>query len=111
VTSHPPDPVKHARDTPELRQLLERACAERGLSASGARLIHRYSNAVYLLPKEQAVARITSGSLRQADRAHAVTGWLVEHCGVAATRALDEDAARPGCPVRRRELLGLLPAA
>jgi hypothetical protein len=80
--------VKEARDTPGLRQALERACAERGLSPAGARLLHRYSNAVYLLPAEQAVARVTSGSGREAERSHQVTGWLVEYHGVAATVAL-----------------------
>jgi hypothetical protein len=88
VASNHPDPVRQARDTPELRQALERACAERGLSPAGARLIHRYSNAVYLLPREPAVARVTSGSSRRAECSHAVTGWLVEQCGVAATAPL-----------------------
>jgi len=90
VTARPPDPVKHARDTPELRQSLERACAARGLSTADARLIHRYSNAVYHLPTEQAVARITSGSLPRAQLVHDLTGWLVEHQDVAATAPLTE---------------------
>jgi hypothetical protein len=88
VANNYPDPVREGRDTPELRQALERACVERGLSPDGARLIHRYSNAVYLLPAEHAVARVTSGSGRRAERSHEVTSWLVEHCGVAATAPL-----------------------
>jgi hypothetical protein len=83
-----PNPVKQARDTPELRQTLQLACTERGLSPEGARLIHRYSNAVYLLPAEDAVARIVTGSLHRARLADAATRWLVEHQDVAATAPL-----------------------
>ncbi len=83
-----PDPVKDAPDTPELRRALERACAERGLSPVGARLIHRYSNAVYLLPAEQAVARVTTGAAHRAHAVHEVAGWLVNEAGVAATAPL-----------------------
>jgi len=88
VSNHPPDPVKQARETPELRAALEDACAARGLSPAGARLIHRYSNAVYHLPAEQAVARITSGSLPHARLACDLTAWLIQHHGVAATAPL-----------------------
>jgi len=87
VTPAPSDPVKHARDTPELRRALEQTCAARGLSPVDARLIHRYSNAVYLLPAESAVARIAGGSLERAQTAHTVTAWLVEQ-GVPATAPL-----------------------
>jgi hypothetical protein len=87
VASSNVDPVKEARDTPQLRQALEQACAERGLSPARARLIHRYSNAVYLLPAEQTVARITSGSSHQAELSHQVAGWLVDR-GVPATAPL-----------------------
>jgi hypothetical protein len=89
VTLQPrPDPVKQGQETPELRRALDQACAARGLSSAGARLIHRYSNAVYLLPAEPAVARVTTSSTRRAELAHAVTGWLVKHHGVAATAPL-----------------------
>jgi len=88
TTSHQPDPVQQARETPQLRHVLEQACAARNLSPVGGRLIHRYSNAVYLLPAEQAVARIVTGSLERAQLAHAVTAWLVENPGVAATAPL-----------------------
>jgi hypothetical protein len=82
------DPVKQARETPELRRALERACAERGLVSDGARLIHRYSNAVFLLPAEQTVARISTGSLARAQLIHNVIGWLVQDRAVAATSTL-----------------------
>jgi hypothetical protein len=88
VAASSPDPVRHARETPELRQALWSACTARGLSTTAARLIHRYSNAVYHLPAEQAVARMTSGSLHRAQLACDLTGWLVEHHGVAATAPL-----------------------
>jgi hypothetical protein len=93
VTSdHQPEAIGRARDTPELRQALERACAERELSPAGARLIHHHSNAIYLLPAEQAVARIGSASARRARLSHAATGWLAAHAGIAATAPL------PGAP-------------
>lgn len=88
MTNDPPNPVKPARDTPELRAALDQACAARDLSTAGARLIHRYSNAVYHLPTEHAVARVATGSLARAERAHAVIGWLSEHTAVAATAPL-----------------------
>jgi hypothetical protein len=86
--SREPDPVRQARETPELRHVLERACLERGLSPAGARLIHRYGNAVYLVPAEQAVARIVHGSARRARLSHSVAGWLVAQRGIAATAPL-----------------------
>lgn len=90
MTTGPTDPVKHARETSELRHTLEQACAERGLSTVDARLIHRYSNAVYHLPAEAAVARITSGSLTQTQLAHNLTAWLIDRHGVAATAPLTD---------------------
>jgi hypothetical protein len=102
TNTHKPDPVKNAQDTPGLRHALERACAERGLSTTGARLIHRYSNAVYLLPSASAIARITSEDVPRAQRMHAVTEWLVDQAGVAATaplRAAPPVAADPSTTV------------
>jgi phosphotransferase family enzyme len=90
VTTDQPDPVKHAGETPELRQALEQACTERGLATRDARLIHRYSNAVYHLPAENAVARITSGSLEHAQLAYDLTAWLIDRYGVAATAPLTD---------------------
>jgi aminoglycoside phosphotransferase (APT) family kinase protein len=93
VTTSRSDPVKHARETPELRRALDQACTARRLSTVDARLIHHYSNAVYHLPAEHAVARIPRGSPARAGLAHDVTRWLVGHHGVAATAPLDR--ARP----------------
>ncbi len=86
MTSPRPTPVKDAAETPQLRQALEHACRERGLSASGASLIHHYSNAVYLLPEEQVVARLTrGGSAERVRKTQTILGWLTEHTSVAAT--------------------------
>ncbi|MEW2384049.1 aminoglycoside phosphotransferase family protein [Micromonospora sp. NPDC047707] len=85
MASQPPNPVKMPRDTPELRRVLETACAEVGLSPVGAELIHHYSNAVYLLPAERAVARLTMGAPDRVYRSQAVTRWLVEQAQVSAT--------------------------
>lgn len=82
------DPVKEARDTPQLRHALGHACAERGLSPAGARLIHRYSNAVYLLPAEQAVARVTVGDIHRTQISYAVAEWLANEVGLAVTAPL-----------------------
>lgn len=87
-TDREPNPVKDPGDTPDLRRALERACAERNLSTEGAQLIHHYSNAVYLLPAERAVARITTGAARRVYTAHALTRWLVDETNVAATAPL-----------------------
>jgi aminoglycoside phosphotransferase (APT) family kinase protein len=97
MTTGQTDPVKGATETPLLRDALEQACAERGLSSAGARLIHRYSNAVYHLPDEQAVARVTSGSLPHARLAHELTTWLIQHHDVPATAPLaDAPPVRAG---------------
>lgn len=83
------DPVKRPPDDPDLRRALETACARRHLDAAGARLIHRYSSAVYLLPGESAVAKITVG--QPVDRVRTTqqaVEWLAANHGVAATRAL-----------------------
>jgi hypothetical protein len=92
ASSREPDPVRRVWETPELRHALEVACRERGLSAAGARLIHRYGNAVYLLPAEPAVARIVDGPAHRARLSRAVTEWLVTRHGIAATVPL------PGAP-------------
>ncbi|MGH3663938.1 MAG: phosphotransferase enzyme family protein [Micromonosporaceae bacterium] len=65
------------------------ACARRGLDHSEARLIHHYSNAVYLLPRENAVARIATGP--EAARRCLQTAEVVRRLaanGVAATEPL-----------------------
>jgi hypothetical protein len=40
---------------------MRHACATAGLDTTGAKLIHHYSNAIYLLPAHNAVARVTYG--------------------------------------------------
>lgn len=65
-----------------LEDALKTACQRRHLSTAGARLIHHYSNAVYLLPAEQAIARISVGAEDQEvlQTTQTVTQWLVtEH--------------------------------
>jgi hypothetical protein len=51
-----------------------------GLNAARANLIHHYSNAIYLLPAQSAVARITYGheAAEQVARSQAITGWLAQ---------------------------------
>jgi len=90
VTAPPPDPVRHARDTPGLRRALEQACTAWNVSTSGARLIHRYSNAVYHLPAAGTVARVTTGSFARAQLAHDLIAWLIQHHGVAATAPVSD---------------------
>ncbi|PWU54787.1 hypothetical protein DLJ47_11825 [Micromonospora sp. S4605] len=88
MPSQLPNPVKTPKETPELRRALEVACAEVGLSPVGAELIHHYSNAVYLLPAEHAVARLTMGAPEPVRSSQAVTRWLVEQAQVSATAPL-----------------------
>jgi phosphotransferase family enzyme len=73
---------------------LQAACFQRGVNASGARLIHHYSNAVFHLPAADLVARVTPGSeagrrLRDAQR---VVDWLVDEHGFPATAPASVDA-------------------
>lgn len=66
---------------------LRRACAEFGVDARDARLLHARSNAVYLLPHENLVARLSPPtSLRQsrANTVIAVTRWLADQAGSVA---------------------------
>lgn len=67
------------------------ACEAVGLSVSEARLIHHYSNAIYVLPAENAVARVTYGR-DAADRvrqSQAITRWLTQDRRFPATRPFD----------------------
>jgi hypothetical protein len=70
---------------------MRQASAAAGLDAAGARLIHHYSNAIYLLPEQNAVARITYGgdAAERVTRSQAVTRWLVQECQFPATEPLD----------------------
>lgn len=72
-----------------LDDALKIACRHNDLNSAGARLIHHYSNAVYLLPAVPAIARIAVGADPARLRANqTVTGWLAQE-GFAATAPLD----------------------
>lgn len=69
---------------------MRQASAAVGLDSAGARLIHHYSNAIYLLPAENAVARITYGrdaSVR-VTASQAITRWLSRERQFPATQPL-----------------------
>ena len=82
MTSEPPDHWLAMR----------RASAAAGLDAAGAKLIHHYSNAIYLLPAHNAVARVTYGhdAAERVARSQAITRWLVQQRGFPATQPLDD---------------------
>ncbi|MEU4607508.1 aminoglycoside phosphotransferase family protein [Kribbella sp. NPDC023972] len=64
------------------------ACRHNNLDPVGARLIHHYSNAVYLLPAVPAIARIATGADPGRLRAtQTVTSWLGQQ-GFGATTPL-----------------------
>ncbi len=71
---------------------MRRASAAVGLDAAGAKLIHHYSNAIYLLPAQNAVARITYGrdAAERVARSQAVTRWLAQERHFPATEPLDD---------------------
>jgi Phosphotransferase enzyme family len=66
---------------------LRQASAAADLDAAGARLIHHYSNAIYLLPAENAVARIAYGTdtAERVTCSQAITRWLARECQFPAT--------------------------
>ncbi|MGK8505255.1 aminoglycoside phosphotransferase family protein [Nocardia asiatica] len=70
--------------------VLRRGCEARGLDSTGAILIHCSSNAVYVLPRHDAVARIsrTEAGLGQQSRTYAVTQWLTTEHSFDATAPL-----------------------
>ena len=67
------------------------ASAAVGLDAAGAELIHHYSNAIYLLPAQNAVARVTYGrdAAERVTRSQAITRWLAQEYQFPATVPLD----------------------
>lgn len=74
---------------PDPALALHAACRRAALDDTGNQLIHHYANAVFLLPAERAVARITGS--RRADTAHtalAITRWLTETLQFPATAPL-----------------------
>ncbi|WP_373864341.1 phosphotransferase family protein [Nocardia salmonicida] len=74
-----------------LHSTLHAACTARGLSPVGAHLIHHSSNAVFVLPEHQAVARISTGAadLPRAVRTRGLTETLSQR-GFGATAPLPE---------------------
>ncbi|WP_063125124.1 MULTISPECIES: phosphotransferase [Nocardia] len=66
--------------TASLHSSLYTACTAHGLSTAGARLIHHSSNAVFVLPEHNAVARISTGAadLPRAQRTRALTLSLAD---------------------------------
>ncbi|MEU6585904.1 aminoglycoside phosphotransferase family protein [Nocardia sp. NPDC046763] len=80
--------------TISLQPILDDACRQLGLSSTGARLLHAHSNTVYLLPREQAIARISGNDhAGLAPRASlAITRWLAQQ-GVPVTEPLIDRAA------------------
>jgi hypothetical protein len=77
---------------PDHWRALQQASAATGLDTSGARLIHNYSNAIYLLPAHDAVARITygDGAAERIARSQAITRWLVRQRQFPATEPLED---------------------
>lgn len=80
--------------TPQLLDTLHEACRRAGLDPHGARLIHHYTNAVFHLPAEDAVARVTTrASHPYAATARDVCDWLVIDHDFPATRPLPGTSA------------------
>ncbi|WP_274997566.1 phosphotransferase family protein [Promicromonospora iranensis] len=74
-----------------LRDQLELACSARGMSAAGARLVHHYSNAVFVLPALDAVVRINVGQTAPAiGITQEVTRWLVNEHAYPATAPVED---------------------
>lgn len=84
------NPTKNGDELPGFRQTLLRACELAGLNPKGAWLIHHYANVVYLLPLENAVARLQQGSHlhRRAAMSLNIARWLVADHGFPATTPL-----------------------
>lgn len=74
----------------ELYEAVLEASRGASLSATGAQIIHHYANVVFLLPAENAVARMATGSRSAAliETSQRVTRWLVDEHGFGATEPL-----------------------
>lgn len=61
-----------------LHAQLVTACEQRGVDPAGARLLHNYSNAIFHLPAQDALVRITVGAADydQVRLTQIITGWL-----------------------------------
>jgi aminoglycoside phosphotransferase (APT) family kinase protein len=78
------------RGEPDHWRAMREASAAVGVDATGATLIHHYSNAIYLLPAQNAVARITYGgdATERVTRSQVVALWLTQERQFPATRPL-----------------------
>ncbi|MGC4942230.1 phosphotransferase [Kribbella sp. DT2] len=74
----------------DLDEILHTACSQQSIDPTDAKLIHHYSNAVYILPAAGAVARINTGgeTASRLETTQAITSWLVADQGFAATAPL-----------------------
>ena len=72
-------------------QAMQQAAAATGLETAGAKLLHHYSNAIYLLPAHNAVARVTYGrdAADRVNRSQEITRWLTQDRQFPATQPLD----------------------
>lgn len=82
--------VRGGRDISDEEDVLAQACRQFGTSSAGARTLRRHSNAVYLLPSENAVVRIKPEAAERSTRAVRVARWLVDN-DFPATAPLDVD--------------------
>lgn len=89
----------------ELYQALSEASERASLSTEGARIIHHYSNVVFALPTENAVARMTpeSRSVALIETTQAVARWLAVDNDYGATAPVADTTPtlvrpRPGAP-------------
>ncbi|TCO62926.1 phosphotransferase [Actinocrispum wychmicini] len=76
------NPTKNGEETAQVRHALLRACGVAGLDPRGARLVHHYANAVYVLPAHNAVVRLLYGpqGVRLATTSLRITRWLfIDH--------------------------------
>lgn len=76
--------------SPDLEVVVRQASHLAGVDPAGVRLVHHYSNAIYVLPAANAVARVTWGgdALELVPRSQAVARWLVREQGFPATEPL-----------------------
>jgi Ser/Thr protein kinase RdoA (MazF antagonist) len=77
--------VRDSGALPDHRDL-HAVCEEARLDARNAMLLHARSNAVYHLPREDVVLRLTRATPIQTERAHkvvAICQWLTDHDGPA----------------------------
>jgi Ser/Thr protein kinase RdoA (MazF antagonist) len=89
------NPTKSGEETPKLRHAVLRACELAGFDPTDARLVHHYANAVYVLPRENAVVRLAHGpqGTRRAETSLELTRWLAVDHDFPVTAPLPETGA------------------